>query len=264
MTIRSRRGLTLIELLFASLITAIVVGALGAASHAVQLANEYSQGYSTATQHARVAFDRIDRAVNEAYATPNYPGIWVTQDSDGSWNYPDTVAIWHPSGAPANSAGPPLVQELMIFCPDPAGLNNLVLLTAPGDTRPVPTTDFVALTNLIDGLKTSTTASKVALTNLLRVATPLSSSGSQQRAAARFIVTLAPSAADWASYTAGKTAWNSLPWPLGIYGANKGMRQVWLRSELQLMPGASWIDGNSAAQQPIPFLGSAVLSYGMP
>jgi hypothetical protein len=161
MTTRQRRGLTLIDLLFGTLITAIMVGALGAASHAVQLANEYSQGYSTATQHPRVAVDRIDRAVNEAYATPNYPGIWVTKDIDGSWNFPDTVVIWHPSGAPANSAGPPLVQELMIFCPDPAGLNNLVLLTAPGDTRPVPTTDSVALKNLIDGLKTSTTANKV-------------------------------------------------------------------------------------------------------
>jgi prepilin-type N-terminal cleavage/methylation domain-containing protein len=264
MTTRLRRGLTLIELLFATLIMAIVVGALGAASHAVQLANEYSQGYGTATQHARVALERLDRAVNEAYATPNYPGIWVTQDTDGSWNFPDTVAIWHPSGAPANSAGPPLVQEMMIFCPDPAGLNNLVLLTAPGDTRSVPATDPIALKNLVDSLKTSATITKVTITNLLRVATPSSGGGSQQRAAMRFVVTVTPSADDWANYTAGKIAWNNLPWPLGIYGSSKGMRQVWLRSEMQLMPGATWIDGNSAAQQAIPFLGSAVLSYGIP
>ena len=121
-----RRGLTLIELTFAVLIMAMVTGALVGALHAVQLANEYGQGYGTATQHARVALDRIDRAVNEAYGTLNYPGVWVTADTDGSWTFPDTVVIWHPGGTPANPAGPPLVQELTIVCPDPAAPNDLI------------------------------------------------------------------------------------------------------------------------------------------
>jgi prepilin-type N-terminal cleavage/methylation domain-containing protein len=265
--ITGRRGLTLIELTFAVLIMAIVMAALAAASHAVQLANEYSQGYGTTTQHARVALDRIDRAVTEAYGTVKYPGVWVTEETEGSWTFPDTVAIWHPSGSPANSAGPPLVQELMIFCPDPAAPNDLIQFTAPGDTRPVPATDPVALKSMLDSLKTSTTVNKVILTDLLRVA--LVSSGStsgtpDQRAAVRFVVNLTPSATDWANYKAGTVAWSNLPWPLGIYGSNKGMRQVWLRSEIQLVPGVTWIIGNSAGESAIPFLGSAVFCYGMP
>jgi prepilin-type N-terminal cleavage/methylation domain-containing protein len=265
--ITSRRGLTLIELTFAVLIMAIVMGALAAASHAVQLANEYSQGYGTATQHARVAVDRIDRAVAEAYGTVNYPGVWVTQDTQGSWTFPDTVAIWHPSGSPVNTAGPPLVQELMIFCPDPSAPNNLVLLTAPGDTRQVPATDSVALKSMIDSLKTSGTVNKVLLTELVRVS--LVSGGSTrgtvgQQAAVRFVVNMTPSATDWANYTAGKVTWSNLPWPLGIDGSNKGMRQVWLRSEIQLTPGVNWIIGNPAGEGAIPFLGSAVFCYSIP
>jgi hypothetical protein len=201
--------------------------------------------------------------VNEAYGTLIYPGVWVVPDTDGSSTFPDTVVIWHPNGAPANPAGPPLVQELTVFCPDSAALNNFVQMTAPGDTRQLPATDPVALKSLIDGLKTSTATNKVVLTDLVRVA--LMPSGSVgQRAAARFVVTLTPSAADWSRYTAGTVTWNNLPWPVGIYGSSKGMRQVWLRGEIQLMPGASWVIGNSAGETAIPFLGSAVFCYGIP
>ncbi|HEV3416578.1 MAG TPA: prepilin-type N-terminal cleavage/methylation domain-containing protein, partial [Pirellulales bacterium] len=177
-----RAGLTLIELTFAALIMAIIMGALAAAAHSVQLANEYGEGYGTATQHARTTFDRIDRTVNEAYGTLTYPGVWVLQDTDGSATFPDTVVVWHPSGAPANSAGPPLVQELTIFCPDPAALNDFDQITAPGDTRQAPATDPVALKTLIDGLKTSTTVNKVVLTNLVRVANSSTGGSAEQRA----------------------------------------------------------------------------------
>ena len=264
---RPRRALTLIELTFSILIMAIVMGALAAASHAVQLANEYGQGYGTSTQHARVALDRIARTVNEAYGTLTYPGVWVTQDTDGSWTFPDTVVIWHPSGAPANPAGPPLVQELVIYCPDPAAPNNLICLTAAGDSRQVPATDSDALKTLIDSLKTSAAASKVVLTDLVRVAIDTSASPTDptaQHAAVRFVVTLTPSADDWSRYSLGQIAWGNLPWPIGIYGSSKGMRQVWLRTELQLMPGVTWVIGNSAGEGAIPFLGSATFCYGIP
>lgn len=260
---KARRGLTLIELMFAMLITAMAVGALAAASHGVHLANEYGQGYGTATQHARVALERIARTVGEAYATVDYPGVWVTQDTDGSWTFPDTVVIWHPAGAPANANGPPLVQELVVFCPDPAAPGDLVMLTAPGDTRQVPATDATALKSLIDGLKSSSSTTKVMLSDLLRVvASP--SSTTNRRAAVRFVVTVTPSAADWAKYTAGQVGWNNLNWPLGLSGSKKGLRQVWLRSEIQLMPGVTWAIGNPAGEVPVPFLGSATLSYSIP
>jgi hypothetical protein len=247
---------------------AMVAAALAAASHGVQLANESSEGYSTAAQHARVAIERIRQSVEGATGNLNYPGLWVTQDTVGTWTYPNTLIVWQPTGTPANPAGPPLVQELTIFCPDPAAPNNLIQLTGPGDTRAVPTTDATALKSFIDGLKTSSTASKIQLTSLLRIATPSGSptSGAQAtpEAAVRFVVTMNPSAADWAGYSGGTTAWSNLPWPQGIFGSSKGIRQVWVRTELQLMPGGNWIDGNSAGEIPTPFLGSATLAYGIP
>ena len=125
----------------------------------------------------------------------------------------------------------------------------------------------MALKSLVDSLKTSTTASKVVLTELVRVAllTSGTTSGSvEQHAAVRFVVTLTPSASDWANYSAGKVTWNNLPWPVGIYGSSKGMRQVWLRSEIQLVPGVNWVIGDPAGARAIPFLGSAVFCYGIP
>ena len=261
---RRHNGLTVVELLFAILIMAMVAGSLAALSNAVQLANEYGNGYGTATQHARVTLERIDRTVNEAYGRSTYPGVWVAQDVDGQWTYPDTLVVWHPSGQPANPSGPPLVQELVIFCPDPAAASNFIQLTDPGDTRPV-LTDPVSLKSLVDSLKTSGTASKVALTNLLRMVSVGSSSwGTTSRGAARFVVTLTPSDANWTSYTSGALAWNNLPWVLGIHSASAGLRQVWVQTELQLNPGDTWVAGNPAGENTTPFLGSACFSYSLP
>jgi hypothetical protein len=263
-----RHGLTLIELTFSALIMAMVAAALAAASHGVQLANESSQGYGTAAQNARVAIERIRRSVEAATGNLNYPGLWVTQDTVGTWTYPNTLVVWQPSGTPANPSGPPLAQELAIFCPDPAAANNLIQITVPGDTRTVPTMDATALKSFLDGLKSSSTANKVLLTSLVRVATPSGSAtgGGQpsQQAAIRFVVTMNPSASDWAGYNGGTTAWGNLPWPQGIFGSSKGIRQVWLRTELQLMPGGAWIDGNPGGEIPVPFLGSATIAYGIP
>ena len=185
-----RRGLTVIELLFAVLIMAIVAASLQAMIGSVKIANDYSQGYGTATQHARVAFSRIEAAIHSAYGKSIYPGVWVTQDTDGQWTYPNTLIVWQPSGTPANPAGPPLVQELVIFCPDPNQPNDLVQLTVPGNTTSVPTTTSAAFTTLINSLKTSTTANKIVLTNLLNVVSVSGSSGVASRPAVRFVVTL--------------------------------------------------------------------------
>jgi hypothetical protein len=260
-----RRGLTVVELLFAVLIVAIVAVSLQAMIGSVQVANDYSQGYGTATQHARVAISRIEAAVHQAYGKSIYPGVWVTQDTDGQWTYPNTLIVWQPSGAPANPSGPPLVQELVIFCPDPSAPNDLIQLTVPGDTTVVPTTDSAALTTLINSLKTISTANKVVLTNLLQVVSVSgASSGVTARPAVRFVVTLTPSAASWSSYLAGATAWGNLPWAQGMCSAAEGRREVWLRSEIQLAPGVVWSAENSAAATPVPFLGSACFSYSLP
>jgi len=260
----NRRGLTVVELLFAVLIMAIVAASLQAMIGSVEIANDYSQGYGTATQHARVAFNRIEAAVHSAYAKSIYPGVWVTQDTDGQWTYPNTLIVWQPSGTPANPAGPPLVQELVIFCPDPNQPNDLVQLTVPGNMTSVPTTSLSALTALINSLKTSSTASKIVLTNLLNVVSVSGSSGVAARPAVRFVVTLTPSAASWNSYLTGATAWGNLPWVQGMVSAAEGRREVWLRGEIQLVPGVTWTGEKAAAATALPFLGSTCFSYSLP
>ena len=259
-----RRGLTIIELLFAVLIMAIVAASLQAMIGSVEIANDYSQGYGTATQHARVAFSRIEAAIHSAYGKSIYPGVWVTQDTDGQWTYPNTLIVWQPSGTPANPAGPPLVRELVIFCPDPNQPNDLVQLTVPGNATAVPTTNLSAFTTLINSLKTSTTANKIVLTNLLQVTSVSGSAGTVARPALRFVATLTPSAASWNSYLSGATTWGNLPWAQGMCSAAEGRREVWLRSEIQLVPGVAWTGENSAAGTPLPFLGSACFSYPLP
>lgn len=258
--------MTVVELVFALMIMAIVAAALQAMVGSVQVANDYSQGYGTATQHARVALGRIESAVHAAYGKSVYPGVWVTADTDGQWTYPNTLIVWEPSGTPANPSGPPLVQELVIFCPDPNAPNDLVQLTVPGNTTQVPTTNTASLTSLVNSLKTSSSATKIVLTNLLQVASVADSAtaGSTSRSAAQFVVTLTPSAASWSSYLAGSTAWANLNWAQGMCSSAEGRRQVWLRSEIQLVPGVNWTGENAAAATPIPFLGSACFNYPLP
>lgn len=259
-----RRGLTVVELLFAVLIIAIVAASLQAMMLSVEVANDYSQGYGIATQHARTAFSRIEAAVHQAYGKSMYPGIWVTQDTDGQWNYPNTLIVWQPNGTPANPAGPPLVQELVIFCPDPSAPNDLIQLTVPGNTTSVPTTNAASFTSLINSLKTSSTATKIVLTNLLQLTAVSGSAGVVSRPAVRFVASYAPSIASWTSYLGGSTAWGNLPWPQGICSSAEGREEVWLRSEMQLVPGVVWIGENAGAATPIPFLGSTCFNYVLP
>ncbi len=259
-----RAGLTLVELLISITIITMTVGALGVMGRAVQIASEHNQSYGTATQHARVVLDRLARTVQQAHGNAAYAGAWVVEDVVGSYNFPDTLVVWHPATAAANPDGAPLASELKIFCPDPAAPGQLVEITVPGDSRAVPSpANAATFKTFIVGLKTAAGANKVQLTNLVRVASASASGNSttQQRGAVRFVVELNPSAAEWVSFEAGTTAWNDLSWPQGIAGPNSGMRHVWVRSEIQLLPAGDWHATGEAAKEPVPFFGSATFCY---
>jgi prepilin-type N-terminal cleavage/methylation domain-containing protein len=257
-----RRGLTLIELMFAITIMAVIVVALGMMFRAVEISSEYNQGYGTATQHARVTFDRLDRAIDQAYANNSYCGAWVVQTTVGSYTFPDTLVVWRPSGTPANPQGAPLASELDIFCPDPAATNQLVEITVPSDTSTMPSPSSTAtFQSYINGLKTESGVNKVVLTNLMHTASVTGSS--KPLAGVRFVVQMNPTASDWSSYQSGTTAFENLPWVQSICSPNTGLRQVWVRSELQLMPAGQWLVTNVAAEQVVPYFGSSTYSYEM-
>jgi hypothetical protein len=261
---RRRSGMTLVELLLASAILMMVVGALGAVGNAVQQGYEYSEGYGLATQHARVALDRIARNVSQATANEQFPGFLVVPTSVGTWRYPDALVVWHPSGTAANPTGLPQFNELIVYCPAAAAPSNLLEITNSADTRTVPAvTNQTQWLTEIQNIQSAGTAHVVPLTNLLRTCATSTTGPLVYRGAVRFEQRLIPGDTQWSQYQAGTLNWNQLPWVQGVYGSQTGLRQAWLRIELQLMPGATWVATNPAAARAAPFFGSAALYYEM-
>lgn len=259
-----RRGLTLLELLIAMSIMVMVVAALTGLARAVQLGSQYGEGHGSATQHARVVIERITRSIGEATASESFPGFIVVADEVGAWRFPDTLVVWRPSAAAADPDGLPRFNELVIYSPDSDSPNQLLELTVPSDTRPVPPIDQeAAWAAEIAAIKSSSRTERVALTTLLRVASLSEANELQTRGAVRFEVRLRPSAEEWTDYRSGTLDWDELAWVQGLHGTGAGVRQAWLRMELQLMPGDQAVADGFGEYEAIPFFGSATLYYEM-
>lgn len=263
-----RNGLTLLELLLAISIMVLIAGSLGALAQAVQSGAEFGEGHGTAAQHARVTLERITRTVSEATASEQFPGLLVVAEEIGSWRFPDTLVVWHPrQGSARNPDGLPCFDELVVYCPNPQAPNQLWELTIPvgSDTRAVPSVgDKDGWRAELQAIKALTTASRVVLTDRLRTAALSAANSTQQRGAVRFVDRLRPSKEEWDKYQSGVLSWERLSWAQGIYGPATGLRQVWGRIELQLLPIAA-ASGNTSrlGSQAIPFFGSATLYYDM-
>ncbi len=255
---RTHCGLTLIELVIAIAIMAFMTAALGALSHAVQVASDYNEGASTSTQHARVAHERIARAVSKAFANENFPGAAVFFEQVDSYTYPDTLVLWYPTATPVNPSGLPQFNEIVAFAPNPSAPNELLEITAPTDTRTVPAlSDLTSWATELTNLKTQAGSQKVLLTDLVkRSRTSLSM---PQRGSVRFDVELRPSESQWASYRAATTTFVSLPWVQSISSRETGLRQTQVRSELQLVPGYNVTNDWSTVANG--FFGSAALNW---
>ena len=258
-----RRGLTLLELLIATSIMAMVVVTLGTLAHGVQSAFEYTEGHGLAVQHARVVLDRIARRVEDATANEHFPGFLVVPWREGSLEFPEVLVVWHPDGEAADPDGLPRYDELVIYAPNLSVPSQLLEFTIPSDTRTVPPPgDLAQWRSELDTLRSSGHLQSVALTDLLRVCrVPGTSGSSPWRGAVRFGSRLRPSAADWARYESGELEWAELPWAQGTYGSRTGMRQAALQIELQLMPGKAPVVAEASAQTAVPFFGAAARYY---
>jgi hypothetical protein len=262
----TRRGLTLIELLSAMLIMTLVVGTLGAMAKAVFVSSEYGQGHAATAQHARVGMERIARAVRGAYATELYPGVGVIDQRVSTWRFADTLFVWRPrvtpstpTAEPFNADGPPRFNEIVVFCPDPDEPNKLIELTAAdGDTRELSS---ATLFSDIEALKAAGTSKKIVLSDLLHTAAL--DGDLVQRGAVRFEIRVTPTEQQWADYEAGNLTWPDLPWAQGVYSTKTGLRQVWVRIELQLTPAAVAAVSEKEQLPPVPYFGSAALYYEM-
>jgi len=260
----TRRAMTLIELVIAMTIMVMVAGTMGALAKTVQQGYEYNEGHGLATQHGRVAVDRITRTALEATANEHFPGMIVVAESVAGWRFPDTLVVWRPDGSAADPEGLPLFSELVIYTPHATLPNRLLEITVPGDNRIVPTVDDTSQWRTeIAAIKNSMRARAVVLTDLVRSGLVPEESSSAWRGAVRFETRLCPSQAEWDSYKAGYRDWDDLAWVQGIRGTSTGLRQVWLRMELQLMPGEGSVASDASGDRPIPFFGSAAHYHEM-
>jgi hypothetical protein len=236
----------------------IVIGA-GLVMRTVQQATDYAYGHGAAAQHARVVVERIERAVEQSAATTDYPPLAVLSETFGAWKFPETLVVWK---SDANTDRIPQVGELVIFCPSVASPNALWELTASGDTRTAPMADAAALKVIVDGLKVSPGSQKTVLTEIVRTGI-IPEDSNKARAAVRFVSRLQPTEAEWASFRASTLNWNQLTWAQGIYGSATGLRQAWVRFELQLEPIDNVATSGDNEYPVIPFFGSATRHYEM-
>ena len=261
-----RRGLTLVEMLLSLAVLAMVAVAMTGLARAVQMNNEYGEAHATVTQHARVVLERIERTVSEAVASPSFPGILVVDTYVGSWRFPDALIVWHPATGTtaADPAGMPRFNELVIYYPNPREPNQFLEVTLPKDTRVVPAvTSLSTWRSELSNLTSTTSAEKVVLTDLLRTCPVSGLLNAASRGAVRFESRLRPSADEWSQYSAGSLAWKKMSWVQGVSGWKTGLRQAWVRIELQLAPAGATGLGDAAGQPAVAFFGSATLYHEM-
>ncbi len=258
-------GLTLVELLIALTVLVLTIGALGGLARAVQQSAAYGEGHGTAMQHGRVILERTERMLNEAHANEHFPGCLVLAETVGSWQFPDTLVVWHPEGEPADPEGLPRFEELVVYTPSESNPNQLLEIDVQLDSRTVPSPgDMTAWLHELEAIKKASDNRRVVLSDLVRVGTVSDGNLAEQRAAVRFVHRLRPSAQQWTEYRDGARHWDDLPWAQGIHGSETGLRQSWIRSEIQLMPGEQVMADDPGGQQAIPFFGSSALYYELP
>lgn len=249
-----RRGLSLIEMLMAIAVSAIVMMGFIGLAESLTAIDEDSRERMSSLQHGQVALMRIQDHIRLAYVNDNFPGFRVSSTTIGSYSYPDCLVVWRPTGAPADPTGKPRVGELVVISPDPASPGTLIELRQTTSSTTCPDyTDSAGWSTTLSGMFTS--GQKTTLTNRLRTAVP-AGSASTTRGCVRFHRLAAPSDSDIASYRASSTAWDALDWPLDLYGTKAGMRTVVCRIELQLKN-----DSANATNNFIPLFGAAARSY---
>ncbi len=252
-----RRGLSLVELLLAITVVTILAASLAGLASGVHNANQHAAGRALTAQHARIALLRIENAVRRAHVSPNFPGCISVAETQGSFSFPDTLVVWAPAGTPADPLGLPRWNELVVFAPDPSAPNRLLEFRVSSANGAVPSaTDTTAWRAAIASFKTADTAQKTEITALLRTAST-GAAVTQPRGCVRFEITYRPDDATLLAGLTGGLPWGEVPWVRDQFGPRRGVRQVWCRMELQLVPPGP----GDPAQTSVPYFGSAARYY---
>lgn len=264
------RGFTLVELLMGMLITTMLSIVLGGLSYAVYVARVHTNGLADATNESQAALDRIEYMVGRSgvYQIGNRPtrlGIAVVERTWSIYVIPDTLVIW--SGGPAGSLAEsgtlnrlPLVNELLIYTPDPQDPRQLLELSFPSSSATVDfdSSDFA---DTVRDLIESEAGIRTTLCRRLHRASIAPGSGrdSLEVGMIRFTVDHTPHIADLSQTTPGSPEWDRLPWILGASSRDMGLCQANVSIELNM--DATDPRERDTLASPIPYFGSATRRY---
>jgi len=240
--------------MIASIVVALIVGAMGMMALGVRTNQSISQNAGMAQQHARVVLNRMNHNVSSCTANAAFPGFVVFSEQIGGYTYPDTLVVWKPTATAADPDGLPRWNEVIIYSPDPDSPANFYEITLPSNPATVPAlTDLLTWqTDLLDARR-GTGATRLLMTDLLHFAKP--SASTVKHGAVRFDAQLRPSAAEWNAYLASTLAWANMNWVQDIYSPDNGLRQNWCRIEMQLR------GGDNSTDSALPFVGSATVYF---
>lgn len=253
---KSRRGLSLTELLASVLILSLIAASLAGVATAVRSSNSYCTGQTQAAQHARVTLARLESNLAGATANESFPGCRVFTTTVSGSTFPDALVIWKPLTTALAPTGLPRVNELLLYTWNPSTANELIEIRDTANTAAAPAWTATSSWNtLVANLKSSNTATRTVLTTRLQTAKPAANAGA--RGAVRFLILAAPTDAQWTNYRAGTIAWDDLDWPLDRYGQSYGSRIV--ACQIELLMSAS--DSTTSTTTVVPFFGSASFSY---
>jgi len=267
---RSRSAFTLVELLIAATITAMVTVVLSGLVMAVQRSWSFTQACEEVSMQARASLDRMQTMIRQAgvYRLPGQPtrlGLAVVAHRWGFVRFPDVLVVW--SGGREGGMSRqgvlerlPRLNELVIYTYEPDQPSCLVEIAFPDDGTPI---DFDAATfsdTILDLLR-SPSAERVLLCDRLRTSRLPSARRSNRRliGLVRFELIRRPDEFELAMAESDPEAWQQLGWPQGIATRTSGLRQETVRIELQLTRHPT--TDETPPSEAIPFFGSASCRY---
>lgn len=246
-----RKAITLLEILIAVGIAAMILAATAALVKTSEDAFAENAGNAQALQSGHLCLERIRRLFAESFANELFPGARVVGDPAPSGTVPECLVLWHPDNAPLEPDGLPKVSELIFFYPNPAQPNQLLEVTVPHRAETAPSyEDSAAWRNLINTVRSDGLRKTVTWSDRLRTF----ELDGKRRGALRFRIRSRPTFAEWNNTTVG---WRAMAWPQGLFSPQTGLRHVWLSVELQVQTRP----GDDSATGAVPLFGSAARMY---
>ncbi len=269
----SANAFTLVEMMMAMTITAMMSVVLGGLIMAVHAAWEHSNGLEESSLQGHAAIQRIKHMVSHVgvYQMPGQPtrlGLRVASHEWDAADLPDVLVVWSGgrSGGMADAGIQqrlPQINELVIYSPDPSDSSRLVEVMLPDDTSSIDFND----PNFNDTILTvidSADSVRVLICDRIRQSDlPGAGAGDQDAKVGniRFDLRLTPSDEELAAFNPGTDVWYELAWAQGIASGDSGMRQATVRMEFQMETRKNNTSENDSVATTIPFFGSASYRY---